>query len=68
MKAVPEAAPLTMPPATVAAPLLLLHAPPEVASVNVTVPPMQILADVGDIAAGPATTVTVFVVKHDPTV
>jgi len=51
--ALPAAIAVTNPPLTVAFALLLVQAPPEVASVNVTVLPTQRLADEGETAATP---------------
>ena len=61
MISVPEATPVTTPPTTVALPLLALQVPPDVASVNVAVLPIQIAVAAGDIGAGLELTVTFFV-------
>ena len=63
--AVPAVRPVTTPPETLAtAGALLLHMPPEVASVNVTVPPVQTVAPAGDIAAGAALTVATVITEQ----
>ena len=66
--AVPTVTPVTTPPEVMDAipEALLLHAPPLVASVNVIVPPWQIIAGVGLIAVGKGFTVIAVVVKHVP--
>ena len=65
----PEAIPPTVPPATEATVVLpLLHTPPEEVSISVVVVPLQILAEVGDIAAGPGITVTTLPALQLPTV
>ena len=60
--AVPALAPVTVPFTTVALVLPLVHVPPVVASVRLTVLPTQMLAVNGEIATGAVFTVIVFVV------
>ena len=68
MIAVPGAMPVTKPEATVAtAALLLVQAPPPVASVSVTLLPAHIVADEGVIAAAPTETEMVLVTVQVPT-
>jgi hypothetical protein len=67
MVARPALAPVTVPFTTVAAVLLLVHAPPVVASVSTAVVAIQMLTGVeGLMAAGSAFTVTLAVVIHVP--
>ena len=68
--AILAATPLTTPPDdTVAMPVaLLLQVPPEVASVNDSVVPLQIVADDGEIAPGPEVTTTDSIAKQPPIV
>lgn len=63
MVAVPAVTPVTMPlvPTEATALLPLLHAPPVVALVNVTVLPAQVAGDDGVIADTPEMTVTLLV-------
>ena len=66
--ATPTEVPVTTPPETVATLVVPVdHAPPEVASVNVTLPPTHTVADAGEMAAGPALTVMTFVAVQLPT-
>ena len=65
--AVPAETPCTVPDATLAtAVLVLLHKPPDVASVKLVVVPVHTLAEVDVIAAGPAITVTDLVTEQLP--
>lgn len=71
MVATPAATPFTMPdvPTDAVPDALLLHAPPGVALLRVTLLPMHTAADAGDIAAGEGFTVIVLDVKHpDPVI
>ena len=61
---VPAVTPVTVPPTTVALPLLLLHTPPEVASFRVVVRPVQTEAVAGVIAAGALLTVATVVAEQ----
>ena len=67
--AVPGDMPPTVPPVTDAtAVLLLLHTPPVLPSISVAVVPLHIAVVAGEMAAGPATTVTVLDTLQLPTV
>jgi len=51
--------PVTVPPTTVALPLLLVQTPPDVASVRLVVLPVQTVAVAGEIPTGAEFTVTI---------
>ena len=64
MVAVPAIAPVTVPPTTVALPLLLAQTPPVVASVSIVVLPVHTEAVAGVIATGAEFTVATVVTEQ----
>jgi len=60
--------PVTVPPTTVALPLLLAQTPPDVASVRLVVPPVHTVAVAGEIPTGAEFTVATVVAEQPATV